>query len=77
MQKAGYLPVYSSGLKLVNDANINDTIVNLFSTAQILPSNSTISLVTPLFKDEAVQIIKKELYFQNAVDLTMKAVNNQ
>lgn len=76
-QKAGYLPVYSSGLRLVTDANINDTIVNLFSTAQILPSNSTISLVTPLFKDEAVQIIKKELYFQNAMDLTMQAINAQ
>jgi maltose-binding protein MalE len=73
---SGYLPVYSSGVNQITDTDLASTIVNLYSTAQILPSDSTINSINSLLTDSTIQIIKKELFFQNAVDQALKKKAN-
>jgi maltose-binding protein MalE len=73
---SGYLPVYTSGVQEITDTDLNATIINLYSTAQILPSDSTINSINSLLTDSTIQIIKKELFFQNAVDQALKKKAN-
>lgn len=73
---SGYLPVYNSGVNQITDADLTSTIINLYSTAQILSSDSTINSINSLLTDSTIQIIKKELFFQNAVDQALKKKAN-
>jgi multiple sugar transport system substrate-binding protein len=74
-QQAGYLPVYTSGLDLIDDPNLKETISNLTSTAQIIPTGVTINTISPVFENATIQIIKKQLYYQQAVDQALSQVN--
>jgi len=74
-QLAGYLPVYTSGLDLIEDPDLKNNVTILTSTAQIVPTSSTINLINPVFENATIQIIKKQLYYQQAVDQVLSQVN--
>lgn len=66
-QLTGYLPVYSSGLDSIQDLNTNQTVKTITSTAQILPTGSTIDAIGPIFSDAAVQMIKQQVFYEQEV----------
>jgi ABC-type glycerol-3-phosphate transport system substrate-binding protein len=74
-QLAGYLPVYTSGLDLIEDPDLKENVTTLTSTAQIISTSSTINTISPVFENAVIQIIKKQLYYQQAVDQTLSQVN--
>ena len=67
-QAAGFLPVNTSGLDAITDAQLNQTITKITSSAQLLPTSSTINTISPILENSTIQIIKKQAYYQQAVD---------
>lgn len=66
-QLAGYLPVYSSGLASIQDLGLNQTIKKITSSAQIIPTGSTIDSISPIFEDSTIQIIKQQIFYEQEV----------
>ena len=67
-QAAGYLPVNSGGLNVITDSQMKETITKITNIAQLMPTSSTINTISPIFENSTIQIIKKQIYYQQAVD---------
>ena len=65
---AGYLPVNSGGLDVISDAEMKNTITKITGIAQLMPTSSTINTISPIFENSTIQIIKKQIYYQQAAD---------
>ena len=67
-QLAGYLPVHKSGLDTIKNPRLSQTISAISASAQILPAGSTINSISPILQDSTVEIIKMQLYYQDALN---------
>jgi multiple sugar transport system substrate-binding protein len=73
-QLAGYLPVYTSGLDSISNPKLKQAITNITASALILPSSSTINIINPVLANSTTQIIKKQIYYEQAVGQVLNSL---
>lgn len=71
-QAAGYIPVRQSGLTQWQNNELLPVITSLAQNAQILPSINITHITNPILETSLVQIIKKQVYYQQAIDDAVK-----
>lgn len=69
---SGYLPVRQSGLTSWQNDPLMPVINDLVLNAQELPAASITHITNPILESSLVQVIKKQIYFQQAVDDAVK-----
>jgi hypothetical protein len=73
-QLAGYLPVYISGLDRISNPKLKQAITNITSSALILPIGNTINIINPVLANSTIQIIKKQIYYEQAVGQVLNSL---
>ncbi len=71
-QASGYLPVRESGVDLWQNDALASTIEELVHTAQNIPSGAITHITNPILESSLVQVIKKQVFYQQAVDDAIK-----
>jgi hypothetical protein len=55
-------------LAAITDPQLNKTVTDITASAQLLPTSSTINTISPILENSTIQIIKKQIFYQQAVD---------
>jgi hypothetical protein len=69
---SGYLPVRETGLLLWQNENLAPTIADLVHTALNVPSAGITHITNPILESSLIQVIKKQVFYQQAVDDAVK-----
>lgn len=73
--ESGYIPVRLSGLDTWQNTPLAPVISDLVHNAQNLPSANITHSLNPILESSLVQVIKKQVYYQQTVDDAVKNFN--